>query len=189
MSPPDRQLRMTHLDRQKVKESSVLLLLFPHQGGIYTCLTKRSAEMKAHPGQVSFPGGRIEEGETPEVTALREAQEEVGVDPSSIQILGQLSDLYIPVSQFVIYPFVGWVDQKPDFELNVAEAEKLILFPVDVEEWEKTKKMVPIDGSFGRIHVPAFQYEGETVWGATSMILAEFLDLVHQSSPTMFLKD
>lgn len=188
MAPPGRKLRMTDFDRKQVRPSSVLLLLFPHQGRLFTCLTKRSAEISTHPGQISFPGGKIEQGEAPEVAALREAQEEVGLDPAEVQLLGRLSDLFIPVSQFVIYPFVGWIDHKPDFKLNVAEAEKLLLFPIETKNWEKQRQMISLSTFKGDMEVPCFRYENETIWGATAMIIAEFFDIISQALPTMSLK-
>ena len=185
MIPPGRELTVSIKDTEEVRYSSVLLLLFPYEGQLYTCLTKRATCMKHHPGQISLPGGKIEDGEHPEVTALREAQEEVGVDPADVLLLGQLSELYVQVSRFKIYPFVGWVDHKPDFVINVAEAEKVILFPIQ-EFYEGRKlKNFPVQTNSGLLNVPCFIFEGEVVWGATAMILVEFFDLLNQPQVTM----
>ncbi len=184
MVPPGRQLTV-ECDADQLRHSSVLLLLFPFEGKIYTCLTKRAASMADHPGQISLPGGRMEQNEKPEVTALREAREEVGVDPGKVLLLGRLSELYVQVSRFMIYPYVGWVDQMPDFELNVAEAEKLILFPIEEFATTRILKQHPVQTHKGVLEVPCFEHEGEIVWGATAMILSEFLDVLRQPLFTM----
>ncbi|PTN05974.1 CoA pyrophosphatase [Mangrovibacterium marinum] len=186
MIPPGRKLAVDASEAGQVRHSSVLLLLFPHEGRIYTCLTKRASGMKNHPGQISLPGGRIEADEKPEVAALREAREEVGIDPSDVLLLGRLSELYVQVSRFKVFPFVGWVDRKPDFVINRAEAEKLILFPIQEYAEHRKLKHYPVNTTTGVLQVPCFLYEGEVVWGATAMILSEFLDLLgkHQFTTT-----
>lgn len=176
MLPPGRKLAIS--TGQPVKYSSVLLLLFPENGQIYTCLTRRCAHMKDHPGQVSFPGGKIEAGESPELTALREAQEEVGVSPKDVFLLGMLSELYIPVSGYAIFPFVGWLDKKPDFVLNTNEAEKLILFPVQEFLHNKKIKFTEMETLTGPLTVPYYPFDGEIIWGATAMIMAEFFEVL-----------
>lgn len=183
--PPGRKLRAGFKEVPEVKYSSVLLLLFPHEGRIYTCLTRRNSNMKDHPGQVSFPGGKIEEGESPELTAMREAQEEVGVSPLDVRLLGRLSELFVPVSGFTIFPYVGWLDYKPDFVLNRDEAEKLILLPVQDFVQEERIEHTELDTLRGRLTVPYYPYEGEIIWGATAMILAEFFELLREGSLTL----
>ncbi|RKD86160.1 NUDIX hydrolase [Mangrovibacterium diazotrophicum] len=185
MIPPGRELAVSESETDQVRNSSVLLLLFQHEGKLHTCLTKRATGMKNHPGQISLPGGRIEEGEKPEVTALREAQEEVGIDPADVLLLGRLSDLYVQVSRFKIFPFVGWLDYKPEFQINVAEAEKVILFPIQEFFEEKRLKYFPVQTSTGLLDVPCFQFDGEIIWGATAMILSEFLDVLKYPQFTM----
>lgn len=185
MIPPGRKLSIGSLEEHQIRNSSVLLLLFRHQGKLYTCLTKRATGMKNHPGQVSFPGGRVEEGEKPEVTALREAQEEVGINPADVLLLGHLSDLYVQVSRFKIFPFVGWMDYKPDFKINEAEAEKIILFPIQEFFEERKLKYLPVQTSTGIMNVPCFMFEDEIIWGATAMIIAEFLDVLRYPQFTM----
>jgi 8-oxo-dGTP pyrophosphatase MutT (NUDIX family) len=176
--PPGRKLSATLQPGQQMKYSSVLLLLFPDGGKIYTCLTRRNLHMKDHPGQVSFPGGKIEEGESPELTAIREAQEEVGISPLDVNLLGRLSELYIPISGYVIFPYVGWMDKKPDFVLNTDEAEKLILFPVQDFLQKEEIKYTEMETSTGLLTVPYYPFDGEIIWGATAMILAEFFEVL-----------
>jgi len=185
MIPPGRKLVVGKQDEDQVRYSSVLLLLFRHEGKLYTCLTKRASGMRNHPGQISLPGGRMEDGEKPEVTALREAQEEVGIDPSDVLLLGRLSDLYVQVSRFKIFPFVGWIDYKPEFEVNKDEAEKVILFPIQEFFEERRLKYFPVQTSTGLMDVPCLMFEGEIIWGATAMILSEFLDVIRRHQYVM----
>ncbi len=179
--PPGRELTVKEEHQNLIKYSSVLFLLFPIDGKIYTCLTKRNAKMKSHPGQISFPGGKIEAGETAIETALRESEEEVGIIPSEVEILGRLSELYVPVSKFSIAPFVGWIDHKPNFILNEEEAEKIILFPI--EDFAKNPKLdeIELETVTGPLEVPYYAFENEIIWGATAMILTEFVDLFEEN--------
>ncbi len=183
--PPGRELHVKKNNESLVRYSSVLFLLFPVNGEIYTCLTKRNPAMKTHPGQISFPGGKIEKGESPVTTALREAEEEVGISPGKVKILGRLSELYIHVSNFSISPFVGWVNKKPDFILNKNEAEKLILFPI--QKFLKNPQLdhVELETVTGPLVVPYYPHDGEIVWGATAMIMAEFFDLFAENAITL----
>jgi 8-oxo-dGTP pyrophosphatase MutT (NUDIX family) len=182
MVPPGRELTVSSRDIDLVRYSSVLLLLFPMDGQVFTCLIKRNASMRHHPGQISFPGGRIEKGESPELTALREAQEEIGISPLDVQILGRLSELYVSVSRYTIFPYVGWIDYKPDFNLNEAEAEKILLLPVQKFHKEQEIRQTLMRTSLGVIQVPCYSFGGEIIWGATAMILTEFFDLIGEPS-------
>jgi len=179
MVPPGRDLAVSRQDIDLMRYSSVLLLLFPSGEQVYTCLIKRNASMRYHPGQISFPGGRIETGESPEVTALREAQEEIGISPLDVQLLGRLSELYVSVSRYTIFPYVGWMNYKPDFNLNPDEAEKLLLLPVRKSHLTITHSLMKT--SRGVMEVPGYSFGGEIIWGATAMILTEFLDLAGDS--------
>jgi 8-oxo-dGTP pyrophosphatase MutT (NUDIX family) len=176
MMPPNRRLRAADSDKKRLKPSSVLLLLFSEDNELYVCLIKRPATMKHHAGQVALPGGRHEPGETPLETALRETWEEIGVTADKIEILGSLSELFVDVSGFLIHPFVGWLEEKPIFKTNPAEVEKTILFPL--LKFKDKLDETELETVSGRLKVPCFHFEGEIVWGATAMILAEFYDAV-----------
>jgi len=132
--------------------------------------------MKHHAGQIALPGGRIEKGETALETALRETSEEIGISSDQIEILGSLSELYVQVSRFQIHPFVGWLDKKPNFEINKNEVEKTISFPVKLIE--NSFEEVELNTFSGKLKVPCVQFEGEILWGATAMILSEFRDVL-----------
>lgn len=182
MLPPGRRLKTIDSELSSVKQSSVLLLLFPEGDRLYICLMKRPSTMKDHPGQVSFPGGKIEKYDvSAEITALREAQEEVGIDPSSIEVLGKLSDLFVEVSKFSIQPFLAWSDQKPAFSVNSGEVEELILLPLDNYLNEDIISETELQTVTGMLSVKFYPYNGQIIWGATAMILTELIDILKKT--------
>lgn len=177
--PPGRRLKLHDHEISEVKLSSVLVLLFPEGNQLYTCLMKRPSSMKHHPGQVSFPGGKVEKwDESSEMTALREAREEVGIDPTSVEILGKLSDLYVEVSQFSIQPFIAWAGKMPGFSLNSGEVEALILLPLNDLVANETIFETEIQTVTGSLLVKYYPYQGEIIWGATAMILSELIEIL-----------
>lgn len=176
MLPPNRKLRGAEFDARDLKHSSVLLLLFSVKNELTLCLIKRPVHMKHHAGQIAFPGGRIEKGETPKETALRETWEEIGTVPGEVEILGSLSELYVEVSNFLIHPVVGWLKSEPHFEINPVEVEKLFLFPV--MRYRNAVEISEIQLFNGSVSAPCILFEGEIIWGATAMILSEFYDVL-----------
>ena len=179
MLPPGRRLQIVDHELSGVKQSSVLLLLFPEGDHLYICLTKRPSTMKYHPGQISFPGGKVEKNDgSAEITALREAEEEVGINPASVEILGKLSDLYVEVSQFAIQPFLAWADRKPSFKVNYDEVEDLILLPLDHVLQENIIAETEMETVTGRLPVKYFPFNNEVIWGATAMILSELVEIL-----------
>ena len=179
MLPKDRNLDIPSPEQFSIKQSSVLLLLFPENNEIKVCLIKRPQHMKHHAGQIALPGGKIEKNETALETALRETREEIGIQTKDINILGSLSELYVEVSRFLIQPFVGWLDKKPDFEINKNEVDKTILFPLF--NYKDSFDNTELETITGKIQVPCIKYNGEIIWGATAMILSEFYDVLEQS--------
>jgi 8-oxo-dGTP pyrophosphatase MutT (NUDIX family) len=160
------------------KIASTLLLLYPKQKNIYFCLIERPQYEGIHSNQISFPGGKNEEGETIKQTAIRETFEEVGVDPISINVIGEMTQVYVPPSNFLIHPFVGYCDYKPDFRADKREVDNIIevkLSDLSKKDLIKIKKM-----NLGRnnnslyVDVPYMDLNNKIVWGATSVILNEF---------------
>ncbi len=154
--------------------ASILLLLYPLEGEWFFFLTKRSQDVEHHKGQISFPGGVIEKNESKMNAAIRETNEEIGVDKDVIKIIGNLTPLYIPVSNFHISPYVGWTEEKPHTKVQDAEVKRVFSVSINdliLERNLKTKKDFSSNKS---VKVPYFDLNGETVWGATSMILSEF---------------
>jgi 8-oxo-dGTP pyrophosphatase MutT (NUDIX family) len=160
------------------RQAAALLLLYPHADRVHVLLTERHADLPHHPGQISLPGGRVDPGESPRETALREAREEVGVDPSQVRILGSLSPVFVFVSNFAIHPFVGISEARPSFTLAPKEVEALIEVPLDHLRdparlhWG-TRTRDGVSGEF-----PYFDVADRQVWGATAIILGEFACLL-----------
>lgn len=160
------------------RESAVLILLFPHEEELHLLLIKRAEDGHAHSGQISFPGGRKDStDESLQATALREANEEVGINESKLKILGQLSPLYIPVSNFHVFPFVAYAEERLEYYKNQQEVAAIIEIPIEEIFSDKIKTIAkvtsPADKTFVR-NVNAYQLEdGTIIWGATAMILSE----------------
>ena len=166
------------------RQAGVLLLLYPYscsQPDFYLALTRRHEYPGAHSGQISLPGGRREEPEALQETALRETVEEIGVLPETVEIVGQLSPLYTPPSNFCIHPFIGFSRTRPAFQINPREVAELIEVPLNLFlQPEVHKEEIWRLQNFGERHVPFFDIFGHKVWGATAMILSEFLALLAQ---------
>lgn len=160
------------------RQGGVLILLYPYEGQLYLVLTRRTETVEAHKGQISLPGGRREGDESVQQTALREAQEELGVSPNAVEVLGSLTPLYIPPSDFCITPIVGWTDIRPDWQPDAVEVAGVLEVPlrhlvdpttVHKETWQRGELTM---------QVPYFLVQGHQVWGATAMVLSEFLAIV-----------
>ena len=163
---------------EDARTAAALLLVYPHEDTVHIALTVRGAEMRNHTGQVSFPGGRVDDGESIEQAAVREANEEIGVDPGAIEILGRLTPLHIPVSRFILHPVVGCASMRPAFQRAEWEVARIIEAPVPVLREPGTIKREfrtrVMNGQIIQVDVPFFDIDGEKVWGATAMVLAEF---------------
>ena len=163
------------------KIASTLLLIYPKDGKTFFCLIERQEYEGTHSNQISFPGGKNESGESMKETALRETMEEIGVDPISINIIGELSQVFVPPSNFLIHPFVGYCDFTPDFKANEREVKRIIEVNIDElfkKDVIKIKKM-SFKKSSGNVNfeVPYLDLNNKIVWGATSVILNEFRKL------------
>lgn len=179
MAPSHRLDRvLLSVEGKKAREAAVLALLYPLAGQAALVLTARPPSLRDHGGQVAFPGGQREPGEMFLQAALREANEEVGLDPEQVEVLGALTPLYIPPSRFCVYPFVAICEAPPALFPMEAEVARVLHVPIphllDPQQrghgrWEVRGE--PSD-------VPFFEVEGLQVWGATAMMLAELLALV-----------
>lgn len=176
------ELRRNPLPPPGAKVACVLNLLHHNDGEWRTLLIQRAANPHdRHSGQVSFPGGRYEESDGDLVNvALREAHEEVGVSPLEVNVLGRLTELYIPVSNFLVYPFVGLLLGPPRFKPQQGEVEAIITPPISIFSQAENRKMtdLTIGPDIKLQDVPYFDVGGRVVWGATAMILSEFLEVM-----------
>ncbi len=163
------------------RRAAVLLLLYPRDGQLYTVLTERRHDLPQHPGQVSMPGGSRDGKETVAQTAIREAYEEIGVDPATVQVLGRLTHIYIPPSHFCIQIVVGYTPEPPQWRANPDEIETLIEIPLSIllDPAYRHIATVERDGQVWR--VPYFAINGHKVWGATAMALGEFTTLLQET--------
>ena len=169
---------LNDMPQPDARQSSVLMLFYPYAGTVYLPLILRPTYPGVHSGQVGLPGGGYEPGDgNLTQTALREAQEEIGVDPAQVTVLGQLSQLYVRPSNNLVLPVVGWCDERPTFNPDPREVALLIeasllefLDPNNVrtERWELQNRVAD---------VPLFGVQSQVIWGATAMILGELLAL------------
>lgn len=159
-------------------KAGVLVLLYVRDGRLSLLLTRRTERVVHHRGQISLPGGERHPGETLETTALREAEEELGLDLGRIRVLGRLTPLYIPPSNFCIYPTVAFLPEAPDLSPQPDEVAEVIEVPVDrLADPACVRRETWRYG--GQDHeVPFYEYAGHKIWGATAMVLAELLALV-----------
>ncbi len=167
--------RFDNTKMTKARLSSVLILFYEKDGELYLPLTQRHEYDGTHSGQISFPGGKWEPEDIDLIhTAKREAREEIGVAESDVKIIGQLSDLFIPPSNFKVSPFVSYIEQKPKFVLDAYEVKELIEVPVSHLLKAATIKETVIEFSTGyKLKTPYFDVDGRIVWGATAMMLSE----------------
>jgi 8-oxo-dGTP pyrophosphatase MutT (NUDIX family) len=179
MVPDHRLSDRTYLEvGDSCHKAGVLVLLYPWNGRIHVVLTRRTSNVAHHQAQISFPGGHKDSHETVLETALREAEEEINVAPSSIRVLGELTPLYIRPSNYCIYPSVAAAESRPDFRPSPHEVAEVLEVPLD--HFLDTQN---VQREVWRLHdldvrVPFYSFQGHKIWGATAMVMAELLDLI-----------
>ncbi|MCK9639859.1 MAG: CoA pyrophosphatase [Prolixibacteraceae bacterium] len=177
MLPPGRAL-MFPSEQINYHDSAVMILLFPVKGKIHMCLIRRPSTMKNHAGQIAFPGGKREKEDADLIqTALRETQEEIGIDANNVEVLGQLSPVYVQISDFLISPVVGWLNEFAETGIDSSEVDEIIFVSLEDLADSKNKCEREMDTRTGRIKVPGYEINGNFIWGATAMMLAEFMDI------------
>jgi 8-oxo-dGTP pyrophosphatase MutT (NUDIX family) len=173
------------LPRSCPHEAAVLLLLYQRPDEWVLPLTRRSETVQSHRGQVSLPGGAREpQDSTLAHTAVRETCEELGVSERNVQVIGALSPLYIPVSGFCVHPHVAYIDGVPLFRLRTEEVAEVLEAPLRQLLDPATRRVTARVRDGQHYHVPFYQLGNHEVWGATAMILGEFVALLRQALGT-----
>lgn len=168
------------IEAQQPKRAAVLALVYPNSDFEASFLLTQRANYKGtHAAQISFPGGKIERSDSSlQETALRESFEEVGVEPSTVEIIRELTDVFIPPSNFLATPFIGFTSTKPNFQLNY-EVEKTIEVSVRDLLDDRNVTTINLTTSYMKnIDVPCFKINNHIIWGATGMMLSEIKELL-----------
>ena len=171
--------------KKTYKHASVLIPLLMEDGACRVVFTERTHKVEHHKGQISFPGGGVDETDPSfEATAIREAHEEIGLLPEDVEILGRLDDTLTLVSNYVVHPVVGRIKPKTDFVVNPHEVERIIRVPLEVflragagdrDHW------VEYEGV--KYRTAAYQYKADLIWGATARIMEKFVEIIGPNLP------
>lgn len=167
------------LPEKGVVVAAVLVPLYLDNGRIHVLLTQRSELVEHHKGEISFPGGKLDAGDPDLVScALRETQEEIGVSPGDVQILGELDDFYTVATGFLVVPFVGTIPYPYNFRTSPREINRLLGVPLEVffDESRCSEYMWTANGK--QFPVTAYLWCGHTIWGATARILKHFAEVI-----------
>lgn len=182
MFPSSTRPKIDEQQIKKFRKSAVALILFYENHTLKSILTKRNVYEGVHSDQISLPGGKFEKDKDHSLidTALRESNEEIGVDTDHLIFLGKLSTVSIPVSRFLVHPHVFFfpAEDKMKLEAHPYEVKEIITFTINTLLNDKNKARKPVKTSTGRLDVPCFVINEHTVWGATSLILNEFKEIL-----------
>lgn len=174
MAPVSRSLFSSEEIRARNPRVAAVLAAFVWKNdGPHLVLIKRQEYPGAHSGQISFPGGRLEQGETLEMAALRETHEEIGVPSSEIRVLGALTDLYIPVSNFQVFPFIGLFEKQPIYQPDQVEVNSVLEIPFTHFTDPRNRVEREVKGRTYQLKVPAYTVGEDIIWGATAMMISE----------------
>jgi 8-oxo-dGTP pyrophosphatase MutT (NUDIX family) len=158
--------------------AAALLLVYPGEHGVAIPLTVRARTLARHAGQISLPGGATDPGETLAQAALREASEEIGIDPSQVRVLGELTPVHVIVSGFTLHPVVGVTDVRPPFQAAPDEVAEIVEVRLeDLRDASRIRTGTRVREGVA-VEYPYFDLYGHQVWGATAMVLGEFIRLL-----------
>jgi len=172
------------------RQSAVLIFLYPHESQWHTVFIQRSNYKGVHSGQIAFPGGKFElDDKSLQDTALREAEEEVAIPAKRVNTIGRISSLYVPPSNFLINPYIGYDLERPNFEPEPLEVADILELPLELligDHRLRDQEIRLADGRF--LKVKGFPVGDRFIWGATAMILKEFADIVEELKSPISLK-
>jgi 8-oxo-dGTP pyrophosphatase MutT (NUDIX family) len=176
-APPRAGWQAGHLP-DDARVAAALLLIYPGAAGPAIPLTVRASGLARHAGQISLPGGASDPGETLADTALREAHEEIGIDPSTVRIVGELTPVHVLVSGFTLHPVVGVTHDRPSFQPAEREVAEILEVSLDdLRDASRIRRGTRIREGVA-VEYPYFDLLGHQVWGATAMVLGEFVCLI-----------
>lgn len=175
----------THEHSSSYLHAAVLVPLLEEKQELYVLFTQRTHHVEHHKGQISFPGGSVDESDmTLEETALREAYEEIGLPKEQVEILGRIDDAKTLSSNFVVHPIVGRIVTPFDFLLNPGEVERIITVPLHVFHPDHVgAKSDQVQWNGTTYKTPAFEYRGHVIWGATARIMENLLSAISDELP------
>ena len=160
------------------RSAAALLLVYPGDHGVAIPLTVRASTLTRHAGQISLPGGATDPGETLAEAALREASEEIGIDPAAVRVLGELTPVHVLVSGFTLHPVVGVMDVRPPFQAAAGEVDEIVEVRLeDLRDASRIRTGTHLREGVA-VEYPYFDLCGHRVWGATAMVLGEFICLL-----------
>ncbi|MBN2348066.1 MAG: CoA pyrophosphatase [Bacteroidales bacterium] len=160
-------------------KAGVLLYIFQQKNELFSVLIKRTDDDGPHSGQISLPGGKYELSDKNTIeTALREAKEEIGINISDLMVLGQLTNVPIPVSRFIVTPVVAFSSNKPEFTIDPQEVKEVIIFKLNDLLLSDIRKSEEIIINNIQRKIPYFNIQNHHVWGATAMVLSEFSEIL-----------
>lgn len=167
------------IERPGIRKAGVMALFINAKTKPHLVLIERATSKGVHSGQIAFPGGQVEERDTSfRDTALRETEEEIGLKPSDIEVLGSFSPIYIPPSNFLVHPFVGLHHLQPNFVPQVSEVASIITLDFNHFLLDSSVKEQTINVRGFNMRVPTFYVDGHTIWGATAMMLSELRQMI-----------
>ena len=182
MSPLERRVQLLehNYELQLARSAAVLMLIYPHRDTAMIALIVRNSYKGVHSSQIAFPGGKVEKGETVLEAALRETHEEIGVAPKEVNVVCAFSNVFIPPSNFNVFPFLGFCTAEPEFIADPREVASMALFPLKDILDDKNFVMEKVVASYSTdLEVPAFKVKESVIWGATAMMLQELKDVLN----------
>jgi len=168
------------LDRKDARTSAVLIPLFEKENNLFLFFTRRTKRVKYHKGQISFPGGEFQDSDgSKHHTALRETEEEVGLQPGDVEILGILDDVFTYTSNYIITPYIGYtlLPLPYEFQRNEVETAEMIVIPLHAFSERSSCRKGDFSFHGSRVESNYFKYENYLIWGATAGILTQFLEI------------